>query len=90
MGIMGFMATSTSAMILATVTTDRRRNVGNSPSMDFVPTGRTMSTATQVLLHMTEAANTTPAFREVDIPVEVDTPVAVDTRLVAVVTAKPA
>ena len=69
-GLMAFMAMSTSATILATATMDRCRNVGNIPSTVFVQTLRTMSMATQVLPRMTEAASTTPDFREVDTPVE--------------------
>jgi hypothetical protein len=80
---MDFMAMLTSATILATATMDRCQNAGSTPSAVFVQTRRTMSMATRVLLHMTEAANTTPDLRGVG------TPVAVVTRLVAVVTAKP-
>jgi hypothetical protein len=50
--------------------------------MVFVQTRRTMSTATQVLPRMTEAASTTPDFREGDTPVEAVT------RVVVVVIAK--
>jgi hypothetical protein len=81
--LMGFMAMSTNATILATATMDRCQNAGSSPSMVFVQTRRTMSMATRVLLHMTGAANTPPDFREEDTPVVEDIPV------VGAVTAKP-
>ena len=79
---MGFMATSTSATILATATMDRCQNAGNIPSTGFAQTRRTMSTATQVLPRMTGAASTAPDFRAEDTPVEVVT------RAVEAVTAK--
>jgi hypothetical protein len=76
------MATSTSATILITATTDRCQNAGSRLSAVFVQTRRTMSMATQALPGMTGVANTTPAFREEDIPVEAVT------REVEAVTAK--
>jgi hypothetical protein len=73
-GIMAFMATSTSATILITVTMDRCQNAGSRPSLVFVPTERTMNMGTRVLPGMTGVASTTPDFREEDTPVEVVTP----------------
>ena len=81
--LMGFMAMSTSATILATATMDRCQNAGNTRSTASRRTRRTMSMATRVLLHMTGPANTPRDLREADTPVGVVTPV------LRVVTAKP-
>ena len=80
---MGFMATSTSATILATATMDRCQNAGSTPSTVFAQTRRTMSTATQGLPRMTEAASTAPDFPEEGVPV-----VGAVTPVVEAVTAK--